>query len=126
MYNSKTWGIGLVITGWCWYTSSLPCSFWGWPDGAETCKGLEKLKINLLIGHTGRSLQFTFISSATEFVDFKIIVICLYRSPHGDVKIFLWILVEIISMVIKKGLFWWYVAIWILTYCRKIFIKKLH
>jgi hypothetical protein len=32
--------------------------------------------------------------SVTELVDFKIIVICTYRSPHSDVKIFLGIMNE--------------------------------
>jgi hypothetical protein len=43
--------------------------------------------------------------SATELVDFKIIVICIYRSPDSDVKIFLGILDDIISKIIKKGRF---------------------
>jgi hypothetical protein len=42
---------------------------------------------------------------ATKLVDFKIIVICVYRSPHIDVEIFLGILDEIISKVMKKGHF---------------------
>jgi hypothetical protein len=41
MQNSKAWGIGPVMTGWSWYISSFPRSFWGWPDEAETCKGLK-------------------------------------------------------------------------------------
>jgi hypothetical protein len=46
MYNSKAWGIGLIMTGCSWYINSFPRSFLGWPDEAETCKGLEKLNNN--------------------------------------------------------------------------------
>jgi hypothetical protein len=43
--------------------------------------------------------------SATELVALKIIAICIYRSPHSDVKILLGIFYEIISKVKKKGRF---------------------
>jgi hypothetical protein len=47
MCNNTTWGIGPLMNRWRWYTSSLPRSFWGWPDRAETCKRMPLLKIIL-------------------------------------------------------------------------------
>jgi hypothetical protein len=62
-YNSKAWGIGLIMTGWSWYINSFPRSFWGWPDEAETCKWLEKFNNNKnpwLITLDGTSTSFSF------------------------------------------------------------------
>jgi exonuclease III len=41
--------------------------------------------------------------SAIEIVDFKIIVICIYRSPNSDEKTFLGLLEEVIIRVLNKG-----------------------
>jgi exonuclease III len=41
--------------------------------------------------------------SAIEIVEFKIIVICIYRSPNSDEKTFLGLLEEAIIRVLNKG-----------------------
>lgn len=51
----------------------------------------------------GRDREFEI--SAIELVNFKIAVICIYRSPHSDVKKFLENLEEIINKVSKKGIY---------------------
>jgi hypothetical protein len=41
--------------------------------------------------------------SAIEIVEFKIIVICIYRSPNSDVKTFFGLLEEAVNMVLNKS-----------------------
>jgi hypothetical protein len=60
-------GTGPVMTGWSWYISSFPRSFWGWPEGAGTCKGLKKLNNNKkksTIDHIGRNLYLILIPNS--------------------------------------------------------------
>jgi hypothetical protein len=52
-----------------------------------------------------------FEISAIELVDFKITVVCIYRSPNSNEEIFLALLDEAVNKLLKRGLFWCYVAV---------------
>jgi hypothetical protein len=66
-------------------------------------RGVINIREVIFLKNLGRDKELEI--SATELVDFKIIEICIYRS-NSDVKIFLGILDEIISKVMKNRLFW--------------------
>jgi hypothetical protein len=50
-----------------------------------------------------------FEISATEIVDWKIIIVCIYRSPSSSRESFLQLLEETLNNIKKRGISWCYV-----------------
>jgi exonuclease III len=66
---------------------------------------LNDLKISkpTFLKNLGREKVFEI--SAIELVDFKILVVCIYRSPNSNVEIFLQLLDEALNKMSKRGCF---------------------
>jgi exonuclease III len=63
------------------------------------------IKTREIIFLTNLERDRVFEISAIELVDFKIIVMCIYRSPNSDEEIFLELLDEAVNKVLKGGRF---------------------
>jgi exonuclease III len=66
---------------------------------------LNDLKISepTFLRNLGREKVFEI--SAIELVDFKILIVCIYRSPNSNVEIFLQLLDEALNKMSKRGRF---------------------
>jgi hypothetical protein len=66
---------------------------------------LNELKTRELTFLTNLGREKVFEISAIELVDFKIIVVCTYRSPNSNVDNFLELLEETVNKVLLRGRF---------------------